>query len=70
VLGYLDDLILVPAGIALVLRLVPAEVMADCREQARMGAERPISRIGAAVMIAIWLTAAAWVFLLVRDLFG
>jgi uncharacterized membrane protein YkvA (DUF1232 family) len=70
VLGYLDDLILVPAGIALVLRLVPAEVMADCREQARVRAERPISRIGAAVMIAIWLTAAAWVFLLVRDLFG
>src|SRR5712691_3572734 len=46
VLGYLDDLILVPAGIALVLRLVPAEVMADCREQARTRADRPISRIG------------------------
>ncbi|HLZ32057.1 MAG TPA: YkvA family protein [Chloroflexota bacterium] len=68
VLGYLDDLILVPAGIALVIRLVPAEVMADCREQARTRADRPISRIGAAVMISVWLAAAVWVFLVVRGL--
>jgi uncharacterized membrane protein YkvA (DUF1232 family) len=68
VVGYLDDMILVPAGIALVLRLVPGEVMADCRERARMRAERPISRVGAALMIAIWLVIAGWVFLIVRDL--
>jgi uncharacterized membrane protein YkvA (DUF1232 family) len=68
VVGYLDDVILVPAGMALVLRLVPAEVMADCRERARMRAERPISRVGAALMIAIWLVIAGWVFLIVRDL--
>jgi uncharacterized membrane protein YkvA (DUF1232 family) len=68
VLGYLDDLILVPAGIALVLRLVPPEVMADCREQARSRADRPISRIGAAVIIGVWLLLALWALLWVRDL--
>jgi uncharacterized membrane protein YkvA (DUF1232 family) len=68
VLGYLDDLILVPAGIALVLRLVPAEVMTDCRAQANARAERPISRIGAAAMICIWLAVGIWALLFVRDL--
>jgi uncharacterized membrane protein YkvA (DUF1232 family) len=70
VLGYLDDLILVPAGIALVLRLVPAEVMTDCRERATAQAERPTSRVGAAVMIGIWLVLGVWAFLVLRDLVG
>ncbi len=39
-LGYLDDLILVPLGIALALRLIPAEVMAESRARAMDGAER------------------------------
>lgn len=59
VLGYLDDLIIVPAGIALVLRLVPIEVLNECREQAK-SADRPISRVGAAVITVLWLLAAAW----------
>src|SRR5918911_3206143 len=68
VLGYLDDLLIVPAGIALVLRLVPAEVLADCREQAQERAERPVSRVGAVFILAIWLLAAGWLVLVVRDL--
>ena len=67
ILGYLDDLILVLAGIALVLRLVPAEVMTDCREQASARAEQPISRVGAAAMIGIWLALGIWALLFVRD---
>jgi uncharacterized membrane protein YkvA (DUF1232 family) len=68
VLGYLDDLIIVPLGIALVLRLVPDDVMADCREQAQLRMERPVSWIGAAFMVAVWLVAATWLVLLVRNL--
>ena len=68
VLGYLDDLIIVPAGIALVLQMVPAHVLVDCRERARQQSERPTSRIGAAVMIAIWLLLSVWTILLVRGL--
>ena len=66
VLGYLDDLIIVPLGIALVLKLVPSEVLVDCRDRAAVAAERPVSRVGAAFMIAVWLALAAVVILAVR----
>ena len=68
VLGYLDDLVIVPVGIALVLRLVPAEVLADCREEAHRRAERPVSRLGVAIVLAVWSVLAVALFLLVRDL--
>ena len=70
VLGYLDDLIIVPLGIVLVLHLLPAEVLADCREQAQARAERPVSRAGAIFMLAVWLVAAGGLFLGVRGLLG
>lgn len=63
VLGYLDDLVLVPLGIALVVKLTPAPVLADARVRAAATAARPVSRAGAAVVIALWLLAVAlaWV---------
>ncbi len=70
VVGYLDDLILVPIGIALALKLVPAPVIADCRARAQVAEGRPVSRVGAAFMIAIWLILAAIGFLVVRNLLG
>jgi hypothetical protein len=68
VLGYLDDLIIVPAGVALVLRLVPAAVLADCRARAAYQATRPVSRIGALFMVAVWLAVAIWAVLFLRGL--
>lgn len=59
VLGYLDDVILVPLGILLAVRLVPAEVMAEHRAAALQAQARPVSRTGAAFIIALWLLAAA-----------
>ncbi len=59
VLGYLDDLIIVPLGIALVIRLIPADVMAEHIEQADAADRPPVSRIGAAMIVAIWITAVA-----------
>lgn len=58
VLGYLDDLILVPLGIALVLRLLPAEVKTAARARAQAEAARPTSRAMAVAIVAIWLLAA------------
>ena len=60
VLGYLDDLILIPLGIALLLRMIPDEVMVDCREraQALLSEGRPVSRTAAAVIVAIWVISA------------
>ena len=58
VLGYLDDLVLVPLGIWLVMRLVPPAVIAECRERAGAMAERPVARGAAVLIVALWLAAA------------
>lgn len=57
VIGYLDDLILVPLGIFLVLRMIPASVLAECRQKAEtaVNSEPPQSWIAAVVIIAIWI---------------
>jgi uncharacterized membrane protein YkvA (DUF1232 family) len=58
VLGYLDDLVIVPAGIALALALIPPEVIAEARQKAQ--SELPDKRagiIGAAVIVLIWILA-------------
>jgi uncharacterized membrane protein YkvA (DUF1232 family) len=67
VLGYLDDLILVPLGIMLVIRLVPADVVAECRVQAEEMVERVTraGKIAAGVVVAIWIIAAALVIRLI-----
>lgn len=63
VLGYLDDLILVPAGLALAIRLIPREVMAEHRAQAArsLSDERPKSWIAAVVIIGVWIAALSWI---------
>ena len=63
VLGLLDDLLIVPAGIWLVLRLVPAELMAELRDEAAALARRPGSAAGAVFVLAIWLFAVAMLVL-------
>lgn len=64
VLGLIDDLLLVPAGIWLVVRLIPAGVMADLRTRAETR-ERPRSLIAAVVIAGLWLGAAVllWMWL-------
>ena len=58
VIGYLDDLILVPLGIWLVVALVPGEIMVECRAKACEAASRPISKGGMAAIILLWISAA------------
>ena len=57
VIEYLDDLLIVPIGIALTVRLIPPELMAEFRQKAAEQASRPQSRIAAAMIVAIWLIA-------------
>lgn len=59
VLGYLDDIILVPLGIALAVKLIPAPVMAEHRAAASAMQARPVSAWGAAVIVGIWCAAIA-----------
>jgi uncharacterized membrane protein YkvA (DUF1232 family) len=72
ILGYLDDLLLVPLGILLAVRLIPPEVMAECRVEAlaRLQGDKPVNWIAAAVIICIWLLLAGWALLLVARWFG
>lgn len=59
VLGYLDELILLPLALRWLLARVPAPVLADARVKADAAARLPASRVGAAVVIAIWLLMLA-----------
>ena len=61
VLGYLDDLILIPIGIALAIKLVPHQVLAECRARAQETIQngKPVSWVAGAVIVVIWLILAA-----------
>ena len=63
VLGYLDDLILIPLGLMLVIRLIPADVLAECRQKSGeiVGRATRAGKIAAVVIVTIWLLTAALV---------
>jgi len=68
VLGHLDDLVLVPLGILLALKMIPPEMMAECREKAEdvVAQGKPVNWAAAAIVIATWLLVAALVVALVQ----
>ena len=61
IVGYLDDLIILPLAIALAVRLIPVDVMTELRAEAnrRLAAQPPRSIAGALAVVAIWLAVAA-----------
>lgn len=67
ILGWLDDLVILPAGIWLAIRLLPAQVWEDCRAQAARGGRKlRRSLVAAVVIVLLWILAAvltgAWFF--------
>ena len=69
VLGYLDDAILIPLGIMLVIRMIPPEILAECRQRSEtiVGQATRAGMIAAAVIVLIWILAAALtVWLIIR----
>jgi len=62
VVGYLDDLLIVPLGVFLALRLIPPQVLKECRAQADLSMEagRPVNWIGGAIIASLWVAALAW----------
>ncbi|MGN6143186.1 MAG: YkvA family protein [Mesorhizobium sp.] len=63
ILGYLDDAIIVPLGVLLVLKMITPEVVAEKRIEAAAALDLPVSRTAAAVIVALWMAAvalAAW----------
>ena len=63
VIGYLDDLVIVPLGIALALKTIPANIMAECQEKSQqiMAQGRPVNKAAAIIIVAIWLLLAGLV---------
>jgi uncharacterized membrane protein YkvA (DUF1232 family) len=64
IVGYLDDLIILPLGIWLVISLIPEEVIAECRAKADAAGRRPVSRAGLVTIIVLWIlatTTLGWV---------
>lgn len=68
ILGYLDDLILVPFGIVLAIRLIPDELMSEFRLAAEQRSTRPVSHTGLAVILAIWLFCIIFIVWSLSDL--
>ena len=68
VLGYLDDVIIVPLGIALAIKLIPADVMAECRRRADESrpSSKPKNWIAGGFMVALWLLAVVVTLRLVQ----
>lgn len=72
VLGYLDDLVLVPVGVALALRMIPENVMQECRERAEeaMAEGKPTNWKAAAAIVAMWVLLAVVAIALVLRVIG
>ena len=71
VLGYVDDLILIPIGISLAIRMIPNHVLLECREKAdgMMAQGKPTNWVAAAVIVTVWvLLAGLGVFVVLRAL--
>ena len=69
ILGYLDDLILVPLRIMLLVRMIPADVLAECRQQADATNNiKPQNWIAAAVIIFIWLLLGFLLFICMANI--
>jgi uncharacterized membrane protein YkvA (DUF1232 family) len=68
VIGYLDDLVLIPAGIALLLRMIPKDVLRECRQKAQAAppAKKIKSWAGAVAIICLWVLAIYVVFRFIR----
>ncbi len=60
VLGYLDDLVIIPLGIWLAIKMIPPDVLAECRIKAQevIKQGKPVNRIAAVIIVAVWILLA------------
>jgi uncharacterized membrane protein YkvA (DUF1232 family) len=58
ILGYLDDLVLIPLGVTLAVKMIPPAIMSECRARAQevIANNKPVSRVAGVVIVLIWLT--------------
>lgn len=66
VLGYLDDIILVPLGISLVLKLIPSDILEECREKVKNSEKvKKKNWFAGFIIICIWISIALWMYNLI-----
>ncbi len=72
IVGYLDDLVLIPMGIAFAIRLIPQTVLVECRARAHeiIVNGKPVSRIAGAVIVIIWVVLAVSCIMYIYPLFN
>ncbi len=71
VVGLLDEMVVVPLGVLVAMKMIPIEVFAECKEKAREveKGEKPVNRVAAAVIVAMWLLCAALAVILALRVF-
>jgi uncharacterized membrane protein YkvA (DUF1232 family) len=67
ILGYLDDLLIMPLGIVAVLKLMPPALLDEHRTSAAAFADKPVSRAGVVLVLGLWLLAALALWLILRS---
>ncbi|MGG5252521.1 YkvA family protein [Neobacillus sp. SM06] len=68
VLGYLDDLILLPLGIMLVLKLIPKEILEDCREKVEKSEKvKKKNWVAGAIILLLWAGILYWIVVLILN---
>lgn len=70
VVGLLDDMVVVPLGVIVATKMVPGEVLDECRERARALEGKPVNKAAAVVVVCVWLLLAAFVALGIVRGFG
>lgn len=69
VIGLLDEMVVVPIGVLIAAKMIPADVFAECRERAKELAEKPVSRVAAVVVVCVWLLCVGVAVLIATRLF-
>jgi uncharacterized membrane protein YkvA (DUF1232 family) len=72
ILGYVDDLVLIPLGVTLAIKMIPPAVMSECRARAQeiIANGKPVSRVAGAVIVLIWLTLVVLLAIWTYDAFA
>nr|WP_280521191.1 YkvA family protein [Paenibacillus mangrovi] len=70
ILGYLDDLIIVPLGIVLALKMIPKDVIEENREKAQEFQKKPKNWFTATLFIIVWVLFAIWISIMIYKKFG
>lgn len=70
--GLLDEMVVVPIGVLIATKMIPREVMEECQKKAREVAEgeKPVNRVAAVVVVAVWLLCVALAVFLALRVFG